>query len=863
MINILYTLIIFPIEQVIEICFFYCKTWFGSLGVAILGVSVAVSTFVLPVYLMAERQQHRQREIEKSLKSGVELIKSVFRGDERFMLLSTYYRQNNYHPIFALRNSLDLLIQMPFFIAAYHFLHNLEVLKGASFLFIHDLGSPDKLLFGLNILPIAMTVINVVSVMIYAYDKDLTARDKIQLYLMAGIFLALLYNSPAGLVIYWTSNNIYNLVKNVIQKSLKNKEQAERKDVTISVEIKDNALNDCRTFILALLAVTLLMGLVIPSGVISSGVDEFSYSTAGELVSPLRFVIHTILQASGFLLWGICLYFLFQGKTRIILTIAVVSLLIMSVMDTFVYWKGNGFLTQELSLSNYQKPRSNQQNISLLVIIALSTAAFFLMKIRRKQIVISILFITVISFTAFGITDIVKTNTTFADMRRQKIGENSNRQTDTLETVFKFSKNGKNIIILMMDRAQSQHIPFIFEEKPFLKESFQGFTYYPNMVSFGGHTFYAAPALFGGYYYTPMEIQKRSEELLKDKYDKSLQVIPRMMAKNGFDVSVANLPFIDESEAFAKQIFADADKIEVADIIDKYIDSYYRGRLKATNSAIKTKDYDPIIKKNLFQFSLFKCSPYAMRTKVYNKGGYMNADVGDRSFVGNYSREMLKNYLSLLNYPKMTKITDDDRNVCVVADNDLVHAPSFLQYPDYEPVTVLTNKGNGVFADDPLYHVTMLGFLLISKWLDYLKENGVWDNTRIIIMSDHGSDEVTCNNIPVNITLPNGGKLQRFNNLLMVKDFGSAKELSVDSAFMTSADVPTIVTKDIIEDPVDPFTSKPFYIDKDTGIIIPTTTWMRLLGHGGYKYNFKDNEWLKVKENVFKRENWSEYLIEK
>jgi YidC/Oxa1 family membrane protein insertase len=224
---ILYTLIIFPIEQVIEICFFYGKAWFDSLGVAILGVSVAVSTFILPVYLMADKQQRRQREIEKNLKPGVDLIKSVFKGDERFMLLSTYYRQNNYHPIFALRNSLDLLIQIPFFIAAYHFLHNLEILKGAPFLFIADLGSPDKLLFGLNILPIVMTVINVVSGMFYA--KDLATKDKVQLYLIAGVFLALLYNSPAGLVLYWTSNNVYNLVKNIIQNISHNKKPDEPK----------------------------------------------------------------------------------------------------------------------------------------------------------------------------------------------------------------------------------------------------------------------------------------------------------------------------------------------------------------------------------------------------------------------------------------------------------------------------------------------------------------------------------------------------------------------------------------------------------------------------------------------------------
>ena len=46
----------------------------------------------------------------------------------------------------VLRSSFGLLIQVPFFIAAYAYLSHLEVLRGTSFLFIRDLGAPDALL---------------------------------------------------------------------------------------------------------------------------------------------------------------------------------------------------------------------------------------------------------------------------------------------------------------------------------------------------------------------------------------------------------------------------------------------------------------------------------------------------------------------------------------------------------------------------------------------------------------------------------------------------------------------------------------------------------------------------------------------
>jgi membrane protein insertase Oxa1/YidC/SpoIIIJ len=119
------------------------------------------------------------------------------------MILSTYYKQNHYHPVYALRSTFGLFIQIPFFIAAYSYLSHLQTLQGASFFFITDLGKPDALFsIGsgyINVLPLLMTLINIVSGAVYT--KGLGAKDKMQLYGMALVFLVLLYNSPSGLVL--------------------------------------------------------------------------------------------------------------------------------------------------------------------------------------------------------------------------------------------------------------------------------------------------------------------------------------------------------------------------------------------------------------------------------------------------------------------------------------------------------------------------------------------------------------------------------------------------------------------------------------------------------------------------------------
>ena len=212
MLNFLYTVIIYPLIQLIEFAFMLFNNVFKNEGISVIGVSLAVSIGTLPLYIVAEHWQQVQRAIEKKLDPGIQRIKSVFKGDEQYMILTTFYRQNHYHPLMALRSSFGLLIQIPFFMAAYSFLSNLPVLQGRSFFFIKDMGQQDALFhigsFPINVLPIAMTLINWVAGAIYT--KGFKFKDKITIYGMALIFLVILYNSPAGLVVYWTMNNIFS-----------------------------------------------------------------------------------------------------------------------------------------------------------------------------------------------------------------------------------------------------------------------------------------------------------------------------------------------------------------------------------------------------------------------------------------------------------------------------------------------------------------------------------------------------------------------------------------------------------------------------------------------------------------------------
>ncbi|GHT78945.1 hypothetical protein FACS1894130_06470 [Spirochaetia bacterium] len=146
MLNILYTLIIYPIQEIIELTFYFTLRVFDNPALALLGVSAAVSICTLPLYFRAEHWQTLERDTQKNLAPKIAKIKAAFKGDEQYMILTTYYRQNHYHPVYALRNSLGVLIQIPFFIAAYHYLSHLDALQGVRFFGINGMSVPDALI---------------------------------------------------------------------------------------------------------------------------------------------------------------------------------------------------------------------------------------------------------------------------------------------------------------------------------------------------------------------------------------------------------------------------------------------------------------------------------------------------------------------------------------------------------------------------------------------------------------------------------------------------------------------------------------------------------------------------------------------
>ena len=110
MFSALYNMIIVPLNTLLEFFYQFIFEATGNPGVAVIGLSFVVTLCTLPLYMVAEGWQEKEREIQLRLKPGVARIKKFFKGDEQYMILNAFYRQNHYSPIMALRSSFSLLI---------------------------------------------------------------------------------------------------------------------------------------------------------------------------------------------------------------------------------------------------------------------------------------------------------------------------------------------------------------------------------------------------------------------------------------------------------------------------------------------------------------------------------------------------------------------------------------------------------------------------------------------------------------------------------------------------------------------------------------------------------------------------------
>ena len=902
----LYTLIISPLELLFEVIFMVANKIIGNEGLSIIFLSLAVNFLVLPLYKRADELQAEERDIQAKMAYRIKRTKQTFKGDERFMMLQEYYRINHYKPIYALKSSASLLLQIPFFIAAYRLLSGMQSLQGMSFGFISDLGKEDATFmigsFPVNILPIVMTLINIVTGIIYTKGQPL--KSKIQVYGLAVVFLVLLYHSPAGLVFYWLLNNVFALVKNIFYK-LKNPKKVLsivlaaagavilvlvliRPDLSIRQKVLlaigcvllamplvlsmvklgnkiKTSPKDVVVFISGAILLACITGLLIPSTVINASAEEFFDVILR--TNPNEYILSALLLSVGsFVIWGGVFYFFMSDKVKAVFSEAVWIMCGAGIVNYMYFGTNLGTMSSTLQydIAPSFKITDYLLNIGANIIVI---AVFHIFYTKLRKFSKPIIIVGILAVICVGVFNTAMIGSVY--YYNMENTEAAKTATETPE--IPLSRNGKNVIVLMLDRSLGTQVPYLLNEKPELIEQFDGFTYYPNTISYGSSTIFGSPALYGGYDYTPDKINERTEESLASKQNEALQVMPRIFGDAGFEVTICDPSYAGYQSLPDLSIYKAHPEYHCFNTIGSF--SYFEGN-----------DGDAIVQtslrllevrnRNFFFFSIMKISPLLLQETIYDGGLYNESasvtDNGeDSKYVSSlvqsvssistgtgYNMAFLDSYSVLINLPNITRITDSSENTFLMMANKTAHSPCLLQEPDYVPAFHVDNTaydvdmverytidGQTMAMEDAYqvlhYHINMAAFLKLGDWFDYLREQGVYDNTRIIIVADHGR------NIGQFGLMCGDQDLESFLPLFMVKDF-DATGFTVCEDFMTNGDTPAIAMEGLIENPVNPFTNNPINSDAKNG---PQAVFF------SDKWNPDDNT-----GNVFDPSNW--YSVE-
>lgn len=214
----------------------------ADVGLAIIILTIIVRLVILPLSTKALETQAKMKELEPRLKE----IREKYKDDrqEQAKLTMELYKEKGMNPLSGI---FITLIQIPILIALYLvFSRGLSVNQEALYSFVHLPANMDLHLFGLldltlNSIPLAITagVLQFFQMRLavpalpkkkegqeQSFSDDFARSMNVNMrYIMPAMIAFIGFKLPAAIVLYWTTNNLFMIVHELIRKRNKAQEQ--------------------------------------------------------------------------------------------------------------------------------------------------------------------------------------------------------------------------------------------------------------------------------------------------------------------------------------------------------------------------------------------------------------------------------------------------------------------------------------------------------------------------------------------------------------------------------------------------------------------------------------------------------------
>lgn len=307
----------------------------------------------------------------------------------------------------------------------------------------------------------------------------------------------------------------------------------------------------------------------------------------------------------------------------------------------------------------------------------------------------------------------------------------------TTKNINMLSEN-KNFLILLVDCVDSREFEKVVNETD-SDYVFDDFTYFPDTMSTYGFTRDSVPYIFSGIWY---EAETPYNQYYENAFNNSK--LFSMMKRDNYDINV-----YDEELMISNNKKYDVKNVE---LVNSKIDLY---------SLFKQE-----VKYDLFKYLPFGLKKYSsIETLNYSKCKKLNK---------NDSEYDIFSWNNIFNYEHWNKIKLQKNNYFHFLHIEGAHFPYDLN-KNLEKLTDETNYDDKLGAT----------ISMIDTYLTRIKDSGMYDNSVIIILSDHGQNDLN----PVG----------RQNPILYIKGIDEHHKLEVSNKKVSYVDLNESIYKDLLD----------------------------------------------------------------
>lgn len=296
----------------------------------------------------------------------------------------------------------------------------------------------------------------------------------------------------------------------------------------------------------------------------------------------------------------------------------------------------------------------------------------------------------------------------------------------------------ENVIVFVLDTFDQVYFDEIRSTDPDFLSPLDGFTYFDNVTGMYPTTKGALPYILTGQIY---KNEQPYDNYIEEAYQKTDYY--KDLISDGYDIGI-----------YTSSVF-----------LPSYAGQYF---MNYVNEKTQVSSYSGLA-KTLYNFVCFRYFPHILKEKFWFYSGAFDEWKGtDGTFGASVFNED--------NFTFYDKIKNDGLQVV-----DDMKCYRFIHLNGVHPPYNMDENAEEVTAGSATAIDAARGSLhIVYKYLDQLKEQGIYDNSTIVVMSDHGA-----------------GAASPTNPLLIVKPQKSTGSLQVSSSPVCQGDLMGTITEDI------------------------------------------------------------------